>query len=637
MINHKKNILVFLVCAVILGGTVSVFAQQLPEIIWDKIAHNPQGNPNAAETNSIKFSPDGQRLYAGGGQIYVFSDTVGSITKFAATDGTQLGVTSPFFQIDSISDMTFVGNEQRLATSHVGVACDVNMIDCRHGYILYDSPTLARLRTPPTARIAVNTIDYSSTDQILAVGNFLDINNILILDPNELNVIRQLPGHDFGTYSVRFSPDGQFLASGGGDGTVKIWRVSDSSLVRTFNFNQSNDVYSVAFSPDGQYIAAADTDHVSSERASVRIWRVSDGALIRNFDNSYNPNNIIESRLAWTPDGGHIANAAVSGFEPSRIRFWNIDSGQMTNEYFSESVNRPISAIEFAPDGRTFAFSSGSHVLLARNPVAPNNRNKMADFDGDGRSDVSVFRNGTWYIQKSTDGFAATEFGLSSDKTMSADFDGDGKTDIAVFRDGFWYWLNSSDGNFRAYQFGQAGDIPVPADYTGDGRTEIAVYRAGYWYSLNLADNSYRAVQFGITSDKPVQADFDGDGKTDQAVYRDGVWYYLQSSDNGVKAVQFGAAADQPITGDFDGDGRADQAIFRNGVWYILKSTQGFYAETFGYASDIPVAADYDGDGKTDIAVFRNGFWYMQRSQQGFSAVSFGINGDRAIPAVQLP
>ena len=635
MKSYKKNVLVFLTCVVWLSGTLSIYAQQFPEIIWDKIAHNPPNNPEFAETNSIKFSPDGQRLYAGGGVTFS-SGTVGSITTFASADGTLLNITPVFFQIASVSELTFVGSEQRLATSHYGFACEVNQIDCRHGYILYDSQSLERVRTPPTARIAVNTIDYSSADQILAVGNFLNSNNILILDPNELTVIRTLPGHNGGTYSVRFSPDGQFLASGGGDGTVKIWRVSDSSLVRTFSFNSSNDVFSIAFSPDGQFIAASDTDHVSSERASVRIWRVSDGALIRNFDNSY-PDNIIESRIAWTPDGRFIANAAVSGFRPSRMRFWNVNSGQLTNEYFSQSVQRSINEIEFAPDGQTFAFSHGSHVLLARNPVAANTRNKMADFDGDGRSDVSVFRDGMWYVQKSTDGFAAAQFGLSSDKTMSADFDGDGKTDIAVFRDGFWYWLNSSDGNFRSHHFGQTGDLPVPADYTGDGRAEIAVYRAGFWYSLNLADNNFKAVHFGIASDKPVQADFDGDGKTDQAVFRDGVWYIMRSSDNQVNSVQFGSPTDQPVTGDYDGDGRADQAVFRNGVWYILKSTQGFYAETFGYASDIPVAADYDGDGKTDIAVFRDGFWYMQRSQQGFGSVHFGTAGDRAIPAAFVP
>src|SRR4051794_2238490 len=49
------------------------------------------------------------------------------------------------------------------------------------------------------------------------------------------------------------------------------------------------------------------------------------------------------------------------------------------------------------------------------------------------------------------------------------DFDGDGKTDISIFRPsaGEWWYLRSSDGQNRAYQFGTATDKPVPADFSG--------------------------------------------------------------------------------------------------------------------------------------------------------------------------
>jgi cytochrome c peroxidase len=263
-----------------------------------------------------------------------------------------------------------------------------------------------------------------------------------------------------------------------------------------------------------------------------------------------------------------------------------------------------------------------------------------ADFDGDGKSDVSVYRpaNGTWYTLHSSNGnLGVINFGLAADVLAPADFDGDGKTDVAVFRDGNWYWLNSSNSSLNAHQFGQASDKPVPADYTGDGRAEIAVFRSGSWYTLNLASNQFQSMQFGISSDKPVPADFDGDGKTDIAVFRDGNWYYSQSSDSGFRAVQFGIAADKPVVGDYDGDGRADTAVYRAGVWYILGSTRGFYAEQFGISSDIPVPADYDGDEKTDVAVYRDGNWYMLRSQLGFGAVQFGATNDKPIPAAFIP
>ncbi len=86
-----------------------------------------------------------------------------------------------------------------------------------------------------------------------------------------------------------------------------------------------------------------------------------------------------------------------------------------------------------------------------------------ADYNGDGKVDVVVFRDGTWYLNRSRDGFTGAQFGFGTDTPTPADYDGDGKTDIAVFRpnSGVWYQLKSRDG-FSAVQFGASGDIPTP-------------------------------------------------------------------------------------------------------------------------------------------------------------------------------
>ena len=170
------------------------------------------------------------------------------------------------------------------------------------------------------------------------------------------------------------------------------------------------------------------------------------------------------------------------------------------------------------------------------------------------------------------------------------DFDGDGKTDVSVFRpsDGNWYLLQSTAG-FTGVTFGQAGDKIVPADYDGDGKTDVAVFRpsSGTWY-LQRSNLGFTGILFGASTDVPVPADYDGDGKADVAVFRNGVWY-LQQSTAGFTGIAFGLGTDLPAPADYDGDGKADVAVFRSGTWYLNRSTAGFTGVAFGAATDIPI------------------------------------------------
>ncbi len=265
------------------------------------------------------------------------------------------------------------------------------------------------------------------------------------------------------------------------------------------------------------------------------------------------------------------------------------------------------------------------------------------DFDGDGKSDISVFRpnGGNWYLLQSQAGFAGVQFGVSTDKIVPADYDGDGKTDIAVYRAGVWY-LNRSSAGFTGFAFGAPDDIPQPADFDGDGKADLVVWRPsnGNWYVYNLANNQFTSAQFGASTDKPVVGDYDGDGKADLAVFRpsNGTWY-LQRSQLGFTGMQFGDAADKPVPADYDGDGKTDIAVFRpsNGTWYLSRSQLGFTGMQFGIQTDLPVAADYDGDGKADIAVFRDGTWYLNRTTAGFIGIQFGAATDKPVPNAFVP
>ena len=275
-----------------------------------------------------------------------------------------------------------------------------------------------------------------------------------------------------------------------------------------------------------------------------------------------------------------------------------------------------------------FDNDAGFGLIQSDKAIASALKTSVGDFDGDGISDMPLYREGIWYILRSSDGgqTAVGWGGLPQDIPVPADYDGDGKTDVAIYRDGGWYILRSSDGGQTAVGWGGLPqDIPVPADYDGDGKTDVAIYRDGGWYILRSSDGGVTAVGWGgLVQDVPVPADYDGDGKTDFAVYRDGAWYILRSSDGVPTVVVWGGLPqDIPVPADYDGDGKTDFAVYRDGAWYILRSSDGVPTVVVwgGLPQDIPVPADYDGDGKTDFAVYRDGAWYIQRSSDGVQTV----------------
>lgn len=458
---------------------------------------------------------------------------------------------------------------------------------------------------------------------------------------------------------VAFLPDGTFVVVGNlrdaqlppatyriaikyGINGGRVW------TRQVWNQGQSNSFRGISVLPDGKFIV------VGAINGTVGAFRLnSDGTSDTTFNTPpFSPTGTA-SRVAIQADGKILATISIGNDLYSLIRYnpdGMVDHTFGNNGIVTTDVSDGVDGagvILIQPDGKILVGGSSilssptrrylSMVRYMGEVAVPDN--PSFDYDGDGRSDVSVFRpsDGVWYLNQSTNGFSAIQFGVSTDKIVPADYDGDGKTDIAVYRDGVWWILQSSNGVVKTANFGSAGDKPQTGDFDNDGRDDLAVFRPSnsFWYVTRSSDNGSVSTQFGLSDDIPQSADYDGDGKADLAIFRPstGDWWYAASSAGGQhRAVRWGVTSDIRVPADYDGDGKTDFAVFRpsDGGWYILYSTGGYTSIQFGVAEDKPVAADYDGDGKTDIAVFRPsaGIWYLLQTTSGFSALQWGVSGD---------
>lgn len=311
---------------------------------------------------------------------------------------------------------------------------------------------------------------------------------------------------------------------------------------------------------------------------------------------------------------------------------------------------------------------SGWSIDITTAPANCTGARRPVDFNGDGKSDYAVIRNTgggpggqlSWltHLNGGTD-LPVQPWGLQGDEFVPADYDGDGKTDIAVWRPGtpfnaYFYILQSNTNTLRTDQFGQSTDDPsVIGDYDGDGKVDPAVYRPGvsagehsfWWYRSSLTNLITLGAEWGQTGDFPAPGDYDGDGKFDFVVQRNNgggqAGFHFKYSGGGANnAFVFGTPNDVIVPGFYDADCKTDIAVFRGSGgligWYIRNSTDGSTTNLFwgNSATDFPVQGDYDGDGLIDQAVWRpdadpsQNFFYVHSSGAGNFAFEWGQNGD---------
>ena len=207
------------------------------------------------------------------------------------------------------------------------------------------------------------SVAFSPNGQTLASGS--QDRTIRLWDLNNGNLKRTLTGHRDAVNSIAFSPDGRTLASGSWDGTIRLWNPNNGNLKRTLT-GHTDGISSVAFSPDGQTLASASGDR------TIRLWNPNNGNLKRTLTG--HTDGI--SSVAFSPDG----QALASGSPDQTIRLWNPNNGKHIKTLTGHTGDIP--RMMFSPDGRTLASGSRDQMVRLWNPNTGQHKRTLANQTG---------------------------------------------------------------------------------------------------------------------------------------------------------------------------------------------------------------------------------------------------------------
>ena len=142
----------------------------------------------------------------------------------------------------------------------------------------------------------ISEIQYSPDGRRLAVASSI---GIWLYDTQTGEALNLLTGHTSWVESVSFSRDGNTLAGGSGDNTVRVWDARTGRHLRTLT-GHTSWVLSVSFSPDGNTLASGSNDD------TVRLWDARTGRHLRTLTGH---TDRVKS-VSYSPDGNTLASGS---------------------------------------------------------------------------------------------------------------------------------------------------------------------------------------------------------------------------------------------------------------------------------------------------------------------------------------
>jgi WD40 repeat protein len=352
------------------------------------------------------------------------------------------------------------------------------------------SQVTAEARTAPQLRLDTNAhvgnvsaLDFSDDGQRLYSGGEDKV--VRVWDVEEGVSIRKLripigPDFEGKIYTLDVSPDERWLAVGGCQGCLGFWDRSDSHLIHVIDIETGEvaavgeghtaPVLSVQFSPDGKWLASGGFDR------ALHLWRVLDGGELWEEEVLTGHAGAILD-LAWLPDGNGVISAGADGL----LVFWDRHpAGGWYARRTTAGQTSAVNSVAVSSDGMWVASGSGDGSVRLWDRASGEQLRILVQKDS-----VSVFEvafdAADSIVAYGTGGGSWSETGLGTVSTPDG-VEHTFKNTIQSVLTFVWRpvsnWIAVSDGHFGTISIYEAGALSF-RDRLGLGETPGPIYALG--------------------------------------------------------------------------------------------------------------------------------------------------------------
>jgi WD40 repeat protein len=198
--------------------------------------------------------------------------------------------------------------------------------------------------------------------------------SVRIFDIAKSTVIKEIKAHTTpgaqpqpaAVYCLAWTSDGKQIVSGGLDGSAKLWDATAGTLVKEFKAYNEKDfpkghreaVFCVALSPDGKTLATGSSDHL------VKLWNVADGSVTLDLVNLNLGGPPTKSHSGWvynvrfTNDGKYIVSVGSAPKNKGSLTVWNVADAKVL--YTEDTPGGTIYSVAITKDGKLLALGTGA-------------------------------------------------------------------------------------------------------------------------------------------------------------------------------------------------------------------------------------------------------------------------------------